>query len=653
MRPSRISPEFLQKIKDAVNLIDVVGEHVVLRKSGSNYTGLCPFHNERSPSFSVSEQKQLYHCYGCKKGGDLISFTQEIHGLSFAEAVEELAERGQVPLPKDFKGSGDESDPEVAKKKQAARDRLQTAYKLNRFAAKFFRDQLTPNAHIAQYFKKRGVSDEIAQSFYLGASPPSWDALARFFVQAKAPLKLAEELGLVKPSQKGQSPGGPGYFDLFRNRAMFPILDLRGKVVGFGGRGLPLPPGAPDVGGESPKYLNSSDSLLFHKSKIAYGLYQAQKFIREKDEVILVEGYFDVLALHGAGFRNAVATCGTALTVDHLNVFKKFCSKITVLFDGDRAGIQATDRAMEIGLAEGLILFGAAMPPDLDPDEVLFDQSTGKILPGGVEQMTAILQGSKPLLDARMDAAIVYAKKGSEEKTQALKQVAEWLGIYNDPVGREVRIDAAARGFEVTRALLDRAPPKRGDRSTSARVEQNAPSAVSPVKFLSQSPPKNATKHQKISPREAILVKGLLKGGTLRAMLEEALHYLPREKTLASAFENEEAGRLVEAIVLRKESPEDWLSRLEDPRLREVVSASLVESDEKRASPDSAFYEADYRIAVQRSLSFAWARFSHELIERLRIAELNKDADLHSQLLQEYLDVQRRMKEFGTFYDES
>ena len=164
---------------------------------------------------------------------------------------------------------------------------------------------------------------------------------------------------------------------------MFPILDLRGKVVGFGGRSMPALSGSnPDAQSntksDGPKYMNSPESPIFHKSKIAYGLYQAQKFVREKDEVILVEGYFDVIALHSAGFQNVVATCGTALTPDHLNVFKRFASKVTVLFDGDRAGISATERAMELGLAHGAILYGATLPEGLDPDEILFDQKTGK-----------------------------------------------------------------------------------------------------------------------------------------------------------------------------------------------------------------------------------------------------------------------------------
>lgn len=664
MSRGRISPEFLQKLKDSVNIIDVVGEHVVLRKSGSNYTGLCPFHNERSPSFSVSEQKQVYHCYGCKKGGDLLSFVQEIHGLSFVEAIEELSERANLALPKDFKR--DDGDPESAKRRTEQREKIVTAHKLNRFAAKFFRDQLkTPaNKHIAEYFRKRGVPAEIAQAFYIGSAPPSWDALATFFQNAKAPMPLAAELGLIKPSQKGAGrASGPGYFDLFRNRAMFPILDLRGKVVGFGGRGLPLPAGAPDVGGDSPKYLNSSESILFQKSKIAYGMFQAQKHIREKDEVILVEGYFDVLALHAAGFQNVVATCGTSLTEDHLALFRKFCSKVTVLFDGDRAGITATDRAMELGLQKGLILFGASLPEGLDPDEILFDDETGAPRADGVEKMKKILESGAPLLDSRIETARQYSLKGTEERTKAVKQVAEWLAMYKDPVGRELRMEKVCQDFGLQRNLLETAMGsgpmiRSGSGSPGAqRRAENRPQTRPQA-------PKNVARRgdakQKPSPKEVILVKGLLRGGNFRVMVEESRAYFPTGMGVQDLAENASIRMLLDAILEKGFATDSLLDSITsmmsastgvevDPQIQALLSEAMVGTDAPGKAP---FTEGEFRMAVQRGLRDAWARFSQELEGRLRDAELKKDADLQARLSQEFLDVKRRMKEFASFYDE-
>ncbi len=657
MSKGRISPEFIQKIKDAVNIIDVVGEHVVLKKSGSNYMGLCPFHNERSPSFAVSEAKQLYSCHGCKKGGDLVTFTQDIHGLSFMEAVEELADRAKLPLPNDFK-RGDETDPEAAKRREESREKHATAYKLNRFAATFFRNQLEKgkaNAHIAEYFRKRGVSAALSQAFYIGAAPAAWDALATHLVNAKAPLPLAVELGLIKPSQKGNQTG-PGYFDLFRNRAMFPILDLRGKVVGFGGRGLPTPPGAPDVGGESPKYLNSSESMLFLKSKLAYGMFQAQKHIREKDEVILVEGYFDVLALHAGGFQNAVATCGTSLTEDHLILFRKFCSKVTVLFDGDKAGINATDRAMELGLKLGVILHGASLPDGLDPDEILFDQETGKLIKNGVERMSGILAKTAPLFDTRIESARVFANKGTEERSKAIKQVAEWLAMYRDPVGRELRVETVARDFGISKSLLETAMGgvKAAPASRSA--------GPTPLLGVGKAPEKRKAPSQKASLKEVILIRGLLRGGNYRTMIEEARSYLPVGRPLHELADNPSVRKVLEAILDRGMTPESFLESVassQEPsegelfafaiEIRELVTESLVGTDAPGTAPLS---EGEFRIAVQRGIHQSWARFSQELKGRLRDAELKKDEDLRSRLAQEFLDVKRRMKEFESFYDE-
>jgi len=654
----RISPEFLQKIKDAVNIIDVIGEHVVLRKAGSNHSGLCPFHNERSPSFSVTEAKQFYHCFGCGKSGDLVSFTREIHGLSFTEAVEELADRANLPLPKDFKRSSDENDPEVEKKRGEQREKTATAFKLNRFAAKFFREQLAqPNcAHIAEYFRKRGVSAALSQAFYIGAAPPSWDGLANFFATAKAPLPLASELGLVKPSQNAtgaKAAGGPGYFDLFRNRAMFPILDLRGKVVGFGGRGLPTPKNAPDVGGETPKYLNSSESQLFLKSKIAYGLFQAQKHIREKDEVILVEGYFDVLALHAGGFQNAVATCGTALTEDHIQLFRKFCSKITVLFDGDRAGITATDRAMELGLRNGLILYGASLPEGLDPDEILFDSETGAPLKDGVEQMKAILAKTAPLIDTRTESARAFSMKGPEERTKAGKKVAGWLGMFRDPVGKEIRTEKVCQDFGVSKELLQKA--MEGVKPARMAAPTGSLGAKPAIQLGSLGPKKKAAS-QKPSRKELILIRGILKGGNFRVMIDEARAYLPVGSPVHALADHPSVRLVIDALVDQGVSPESFLESVGsvddefDQQIRMLLMENLFGESTRKAAP---FTEGEFRIAVQRGLSHSWARFSQELKGRLRDAELKKDADLHALLMQEYLDVQRRMKEFGTFYDEA
>ncbi len=744
----RIPPELLERIKQSVSLVDVVSEHVTLRKSGANYTGLCPFHSERSPSFSVSEQKQLFHCYGCQKGGDIVTFVKDLHSLSFSEAIEDLAVRGKVQLPKEWElGLDGEKDPEAAARKKAALEKQSTANRLNLFAARFYQESLKRTSHLSQYFRMRGISDpELHRSFLLGGAEPSWDSLSRRLVTGKAPLELAVELGLIKPSQKGQGRDGPGYFDLFRNRAMFPILDTRGKVVGFGGRAQPTPPGAMDVGGESPKYLNSSESFVFHKSKLAYGIFQAQKHIREADEVILVEGYFDVLALHAAGFQNVVATCGTALTPDHLILFKRLASKVVVLFDGDKAGLSATGRAMEVGLDHGQVLYGASMPPGLDPDEVLFDDLTGNPRAGGVEKMREILKAAQPLLDSRIqDSAREALQGGSEALTQSVKQVAAWLARFKDPVGREVRLNRASEQLGVGRDLLERAmgaPVRSGQPAVQIQTSAARGSSASRTASGSagsvgsggqshsspQRPPQsggggydepppwvtasNAGEGQfgggqfsgqfggqfrgggsgygggyqggrkqgdgkgrggrwgrddraaptgaptpkraanRVAGRDIGLLQGLLLYGPHCEILESIRPQLPNGMTPAELFEGpalrhwvvpllEEAG---EWQILRGD-PQSYLKEGIPAQLRSIVTEALGATEEQ-------IPEADFRQACRLGLASAWARFSQQIKIAMADAESKQDAGLQAKLMQEYLDVKRKMKEFSVSYDE-
>jgi len=640
----KISPELLQKIKESVNITDVIGEHVVLRKSGANYTGLCPFHSERSPSFSVTETKQLYHCYGCKKGGDLVSFVMEMHGLSFPEAIEELAERGRVQLPKDFAGI-DGGSPEEQKRRAAAREKLSLAHKLNRFVAAFYHGQISQWPAAAEYYRQRGVSSEQARQFYVGAAPAGWENLAHHLTAKKAPLDLAVELGLIRPSQKG-ARSGTGYFDLFRNRIMLPILDTRGKVVGFGGR---IMPGEGEAQKDSPKYLNSPESFLFHKSKVAFGLYQAQKHIREKDEVILVEGYFDVLALHAAGFENAVAICGTSLTPDHLSLFKRFGSKVTVLFDGDKAGTAAVETAMGIGLDQGQVLYSATMPPGLDPDQLLFDQKTGKALPEGREKMAAILAGAKPILDSRIEEVIAGAQ-GAEARTQALKKIGAWLTRFKDPVGREVRLHTVQTQLGITRQLLDQVIGNKGGVTP-------APSAPKPKAALPQPRQQPVAKRPaRVIPLqhvEKILLGGLALGAEYSVQLGEARQNLPEKMTLEDFFDHPGARQWVRQLATEagllerlRAAPETVLERIEDTQVRSTVTEALVSSD-------PTFSAEEFKVALMRSMSRCWARFSQQIKNALAHAEAKKDAGLHDQLLKEYLDVQRKMKEFSCFYDEA
>ncbi|MBI3535685.1 MAG: DNA primase, partial [Deltaproteobacteria bacterium] len=458
---SKISPDLLQKIKSAVNLIEIIGEHIVLKKAGSQYVGLCPFHSERTPSFSVSEQKQLYHCYGCKLGGDLITFVMDILSLSFPEAIEELASRARIELPKEFFQDQRHQNPMQS-------ERFSLFYKLNRFVAAFYHQTLKDHSNIENYILSRGVNPQEIKNFYLGFATLDWDNLAKHLESKKAPLGPALELGLIRPSQKQEG----GYYDLFRNRVMFPILNSRGKISGFGGRIIDTK--------DNPKYLNSNDSLIFQKSKLAYGLFQAQKHIRDLDTVIIVEGYFDVLAMHSAGFHNVIASCGTSLTEEHLKLLRKLASKIILLFDGDQAGKDAMERSMVLGLKQGLVLYGTALPDVMDPDEILFDQTTGQKKDGGNDQMKEIIAQAFPLLDNNIENEIKRSHKNLEEKTIATKKIAEWLALFQDPIGREIRMQKVSQELGIQKELFGLKPIlSKQDKKPSLKYKNTSSKAIS------------------------------------------------------------------------------------------------------------------------------------------------------------------------------
>jgi DNA primase len=627
---SKLSPELIEKIKRANNLVDIVSEVVVLKKSGANYSGLCPFHSERSPSFSVSENKQLYHCYGCRAGGDTVGFLMQIQNLTFFEAIEELALRAKIAMPVGVFGKGEAGDDK--------REKLQTAFKLNRFAAAFYNQQLAREQAASQYFKARKIKSETLTEFHAGAAPAEWDALSRHLAAKKAPIEMAVELGLIRKSPQPK-PDSIGYFDLFRGRVMFPIIDHRGRVSGFGARTLT---------DEKPKYLNSPDSITFQKSKVLYGLYQAQKFIREEDSVVVVEGYFDVIGLYQAGIKNVVATCGTALSGEHLNLLSRIASKIIVLFDGDQAGVSATERAMVTGLAGGKVLYGAAMPAGMDPDELVLTEV-------GKNQMLSLLTGAKPLLDERLAGLAEIAKSGPEAKTQAIKQAAEWLADFSDPVGRQVRVDSVCESLGIGRELLRAALPKGKAQAqpvpTGVKI-QAAPAPAGVVVDKTPRPPKST----KLSIRDSRLLFAWVMGAPYAELFADILPKLPKNSTAAELFEHSEVAAFVRDAESEWDEAGGRPSSLPVARYEHLpaqVRSIITEAEMIGESDARAPSQEEIRLALTRAAAPAWARLLQTIRSRLEALEPNEHAGLRQKLADDYLDVQRRMKEFNNFYDEA
>lgn len=363
MQIPRLHPDTIEEIKHRADIVDVVSEHVVLRKRGKDFVGLCPFHDEKSPSFTVSPNKQMYYCFGCQAGGNAIKFLMDLGKHSFAEVVLDLARRYQVPVKT--------LEPEQRQELQRQLSLREQLYEVLASAAQFYQHALrqSQGQSALKYLRSdRQFHDATIQQFGLGYAPPAWETLHRYFVEDKHyPVQLVEKAGLIKPRKEGS-----GYYDVFRDRLMIPIRDVQGRVIGFGGRTLT---------DEQPKYLNSPETELFNKGKTLFALDQAKAGISQLDQAVVVEGYFDAIALHATGINNAVASLGTALSLDQVRLMLRYTdSKQLVLnFDADKAGTNAAERA--IGEIADLAYKGEVqlkilnIPDGKDADEYLRSHS--------------------------------------------------------------------------------------------------------------------------------------------------------------------------------------------------------------------------------------------------------------------------------------
>lgn len=352
MSTGYIPQEILDEIVARCDIVSVVGEYVPLKRRGSNYQGLCPFHNEKTPSFSVSPAKQIFHCFGCGKGGNVFRFIMEIEGVSFLEAVEKLAKRANIKLP----------EKEMTAAQREKLEQRKRYLQINNYAARYYHKVLLETSAgqpYRDYLKKREISEETIEKFQLGATPPGWDSLYQALKKQGVKAQEMLDLGLISASKR---PGQ--YIDRFRQRLMFPIGDEKGNIIAFGGRII-------DKDSSPQKYLNSPDTPLFHKSRNLYGLHLARTQIRNADLAIIVEGYMDVISCHQYGICNAVAPLGTAFTPEQGRLLMRSTYQVGISFDGDAAGIKATMRCLDILSDLGCTARVIQIPDQADPDEYL------------------------------------------------------------------------------------------------------------------------------------------------------------------------------------------------------------------------------------------------------------------------------------------
>lgn len=529
------SQDFIEKVRGVTNIVDIISPYTELKKSGSGLVGLCPFpsHKEKSPSFSVSELKQVYYCFGCGKNGNVFTFLKEYQGMSFPESIEFLADRASIPLPANEQYSPD----------RAQQEKIKRLYKINQDAALYFHKTFLSlvTTHPARtYAAQRGLTEEMVHTFRIGYSLPDWDGLIQHLKGLGHPIALIEELGLCKRRQDGT-----GHFDLFRDRLMFPILSTNGHVVGFGGRTLT---------DQMPKYLNSSESPVFSKGRILYGLSETSKYLKGDDFVFIVEGYMDFLALYSKGIKNVVAVLGTALTPDHGHLLKRFTKNIALLFDGDNAGQKAAARSLPILLAEGLYPKAITLPGSMDPDDFIHREADG------AERLKGLAKSAPDMFFQFFDEKKRSFGSEPSAKVRVLDEVGPILKSMKDLRLRDLYISEIAKRFAVDRGWV----LKTVVGETHSR-EKFAPNSVpkNPV-----SPRKTAIARTVPPPREEVLLlnlslwkekflKEVINHRVVQLLSNERVKHFMEEIVNLYGHDTNAFATLTSQLISKEENPED------------------------------------------------------------------------------------------------
>ncbi len=497
-----IPQEIIEQVKDRTDILDVVSGYVTLSKAGQNFKGLCPFHSEKTPSFMVSPSRQIFHCFGCGTGGNAFTFVMKMEGTSFPETVRELARKAGIAVP-EVQGIRPAQD-------AGNREKLE---KLNEAAQAWFMHNLTQaeaGRDARLYLKERGMFEDTLEAFGFGYAPESWDGLLKHLLKNGYTLPDLLAAGLITTKDgAGRNPkDASGYYDKFRARVMFPIRDLRKKVIGFGGRIL---------GEGMPKYLNSPETPLFNKGRALYLLEKARETAGKTETLIIVEGYFDAIALHQAGITNVVATLGTALTPDHIRIIRRYVTKAVLLFDPDEAGVRAALRTLDLFVDSGLGVKVVSLPSGDDPDTFIRNQ--------GREVFAQMQEQAPSLLDFAVEHSLGKANVTSiEDRIRSVDEILRILQKTSNRLEKEECTKRVAERLGVNQQrLIERYPELRPRDMRPARRESPAAAA----------PPAGA--RFKGTPEERDLVHLLLQGQLLPAevrLLEAETFSMPACKRI-------------------------------------------------------------------------------------------------------------------------
>jgi len=564
-----ISDQIIHEVRERTDIVELVSAYVALKKAGRNYVGLCPFHKEKTPSFTVSPEKQIFYCFGCGTGGDVVSFLMKMNNLSFPEAVHFLAQRGGIPIKETAaQRAGDKGKEEL--------------FTINKKAAELFAQALfsPPGERARRYLRERGIGEKTIRQFQLGYAPNEWHWLGDKLKRAGFDLQIALQAGLLIGRDKG------GYYDRFRQRIIFPIFDVMNRVIAFGGR---------DLGDGTPKYLNSPESPVYIKGRSLYGLNLAREGIRTQGFVIVVEGYFDLLSLWEQGIDNVVATLGTALTEEHVSLMRRYTSRAVVIFDPDEAGKKALTRGLSLFLKENVEMKVVVLPEGYDPD--LYMRTFG------VEKWKREVEHAQPAVEYYIDEVLRPAG-GIQKERISIQEALAFVNQISSPAERHLFIRRIAQRLDIDERILARELEVR-----------HKPGFPAPGK----TPP----------PTEA--ASDLLELKLIYLMLEEESFAQRISKSnLVDLFLHEDLKSVASFILDRLQggalpNMAEVLEKLDDSRRRRLLSWSMAKEEGNR--------EKEFLDTAQRIKGKWYERASKHLNWQIRQAQESGDEALCRELL--------------------
>jgi len=419
----------IEEIKQKADIVDVVSEYVTLKKAGRNFLGICPFHKEKTPSFTVSREKQMFYCFGCGEGGHVFTFLMKMSNMSFPETARHLAKKTGIVIPERAMTHGE-------KLQYDAREQIN---RINEMAAAYFVENLfsPAGAGAREYLKTRGIGDDVVREFRLGYAEDAWGTLRNYFDRGKCPLAVVAQAGLIV-SRKEKEGKEEEFYDRFRGRLIFPIEDAAGRVIAFGGR---------IIGQGEPKYLNSPETPVFSKGRNLYGLNRAREGIRGRGYAILVEGYFDLIALRNVGIANVLATLGTALTKEQVDLLRRYTEHVAVLFDADEAGRKALERSLQLFLGGGIQAKAVVLPEGYDPDDY--------VRKFGRESLENIIDLAPSMVDYYIEN-IVGNRDTLEEKRDAARSALSFMSSLDDAIFRNLFLKRISEKLGIDQELLKR-----------------------------------------------------------------------------------------------------------------------------------------------------------------------------------------------------